>query len=77
MWWAVYTKSRQEKTLSRHLVTNRIPHYLPLVHKTYISCGRNTPRVPLFPGYVFMLGSEQETDVLLNIESRIEDPGSA
>jgi transcriptional antiterminator RfaH len=61
VWWAVYTKSRQEKVFSKHLVTNQIPHYLPLVQKTYISCGRKfSARVPLFPGYVFMLGSEQE-----------------
>ena len=60
-WWAVYTKSRQEKVFSRHLLANQIPHYLPLVQKTYMSCGRRfSARVPLFPGYVFMLSSEQE-----------------
>ena len=61
VWWVVYTKSRQEKVLSQHLLANHISHYLPLVAKTYISCGRPfTAIVPLFPGYVFMLGSEQE-----------------
>ncbi len=46
---------------SRHLLANQIPHYLPVVQKTYISCGRKfSARVPLFPGYVFMLGTEQE-----------------
>lgn len=60
-WWAVYTKSRQEKVFSRHLLTNQIPHYLPLVQKTYVSCGRKfSARVPLFPGYVFMFGTELE-----------------
>ena len=57
VWWAVYTKSRQEKVFSQHLLVNQIPHYLPLVQKTYISCGRKfSARVPLFPGYVFMFG---------------------
>jgi hypothetical protein len=59
--WAVYTKSRQEKALSRHLFANRISHYLPLVQKTHLCRGRKlSTRVPLFPGYVFMLGSEKE-----------------
>ena len=61
VWWAVYTKSRQEKVFSQYLLANQIPHYLPLVQKIYVSCGRKfTTRVPLFSGYVFMLGSEQE-----------------
>jgi transcriptional antiterminator RfaH len=61
VWWVVYTKSRQEKAFSRNLTANEIPHYLPLVKKTYVSCGRKfSAQVPLFPGYVFMFGSEQE-----------------
>ena len=61
VWWVVYTKSRQEKVFSRQLVAKQVPHYLPLVRKTYLSCGRKfTAQVPLFPGYVFMFGSEQE-----------------
>jgi transcription antitermination factor NusG len=61
LWWVVYTKSRQEKAFSRQLIVNQIPHYLPLVKKTYVSCGRKfNAQVPLFPGYVFMYGSEQE-----------------
>ncbi len=61
VWWVVYTKSRQEKAFSRNLVANEIPHYLPLVKKTYVSCGRRfSAQVPLFPGYAFMFGSEQE-----------------
>ncbi|MGA2255454.1 MAG: transcription termination/antitermination NusG family protein [Thermoguttaceae bacterium] len=59
--WAVYTKSRQEKAFSRHLLANRISHCLPLVEKTSVSRGRKySARVPLFPGYVFMRASEQE-----------------
>jgi transcriptional antiterminator RfaH len=61
VWWAVYTKSRQEKVFSQYLLANQIPHYLPLVQKTCLSGGRKfSACVPLFPGYVFMLGSEQE-----------------
>jgi len=74
LWWVVYTKSRQEKAFSRQLVAKQTPHYLPLVKKTYVSCGRRfTAQVPLFPGYVFMFGSEQERIVSLttNRVSRI------
>ena len=61
VWWAVYTKSRQEKVFSQHLAGHDIPHYLPLVPKTYVSHGRQfSAIVPLFSSYVFMLGSEQE-----------------
>src|SRR6516162_1858884 len=74
LWWVVYTKSRQEKAFSRQLIAKQIPHYLPLVKKTYVSCGRKfTAQVPLFPGYVFMFGSEQEriTSLTTNRVSRI------
>jgi len=80
-WWAVYTKSRQEKAFSRHLMACQIPHYLPLVQKTYVSCGRRfSAQVPLFAGYVFMLGSEQErvSSLKMNRVSKIipvHDPG--
>ncbi len=61
VWWAVYTKSRQEKVFSQHLLGNQIPFYLPLVGKTFVSSGRQfSAQVPLFSGYVFMFGSEQE-----------------
>ncbi len=74
VWWAVYTKSRQEKVFSRHLLANQIPHYLPLVQRTYVNCGRKfSTRVPLFSGYVFMFGSDQERvcSLMSNRVSRI------
>jgi transcription antitermination factor NusG len=60
-WWAVYTRSRQEKAFSQQLIGYQIPHYLPLVDKlTYSRHRRQMCRVPLFSGYVFLLASEQE-----------------
>jgi transcription antitermination factor NusG len=60
-WLALYTKARQEKSLSRELLKLRIPFYLPLVRKTNISRGRKrTSLTPLFAGYVFLCGSEEE-----------------
>ena len=60
-WYAIYTKSRQEKSLARELLKYAIPFYLPLVKKTSVSRGRRrTALVPLFGGYVFLYGSEEE-----------------
>jgi transcriptional antiterminator RfaH len=60
-WWVLYTKSRQEKACSRQLLSHRVAHYLPLVVKRTIHRGRRfSARVPLFAGYVFMYGTEQD-----------------
>ncbi len=60
-WLALYTKARQEKSLARELLKHEIPFYLPLVGKTSVSRGRRrTSQVPLFGGYIFLYGSEEE-----------------
>jgi transcription antitermination factor NusG len=60
-WFALYTKARQEKSLARELLKQLIPFYLPQVKKT--SVVRNRRRVslmPLFGGYLFVYGAEEE-----------------
>jgi transcription antitermination factor NusG len=77
-WWAVYTKSRQEKALARHLIGHQVPFYLPLIPKSNIIRGRRvTAHVPLFSGYVFLYGSEEEriTTLTTNRVSRILQVG--
>ena len=60
-WWVFYTKSRQEKAVARSLLSYEIPFYLPLVKKTTVyRRSRYTSHAPLFAGYVFMYGSEDE-----------------
>jgi transcription antitermination factor NusG len=60
-WWVLYTKSRQEKACSRQLLGQHVAHYLPLVEKRHIRKGRKfSSCVPLFAGYVFMYGTEQD-----------------
>jgi transcriptional antiterminator RfaH len=57
----VYTKSRQEKALARHLVTHHVPFYLPLVKQKRQTRGRRvTSQLPLFTGYLFMHCSAEE-----------------
>jgi transcription antitermination factor NusG len=55
-WWAVYTRSRREKELSRALLTMEIPFYCPMVpHRYRSSAGRiRTSHLPVFTNYVFM-----------------------
>jgi transcription antitermination factor NusG len=58
-WWAVYTKSRAEKALARHLNVRSVPYYLPLCRNTWQKNGRTfTSHLPLFPGYVFLFGDD-------------------
>ena len=79
-WLALYTKARQEKSLARELLKYRVPFYLPLVRKTNVSRGRKrTSLAPLFGGYLFLYGSEEERvrSLTTNRVSRIltvEDP---
>ena len=55
-WWAVYTRSRQEKELMRRLVSLEIPFYCPIIpHRFRSPSGRmRTSQLPLFANYVFM-----------------------
>lgn len=60
-WFALYTKARQEKSLARELLKQQIPFYLPLVKKISVSRNRKrTSLTPLFGGYLFLFGAEEE-----------------
>lgn len=61
-WFAIYTMSRREKDLMRRLRAQKISHYGPMVPKrTRSPKGRiRTSYVPLFTGYVFICGSEED-----------------
>ncbi len=61
-WWCLHTKPRQEKAAARDLHHQQISHYLPQVlHESRTPAGRKTRTIlPLFPGYLFLLGEETE-----------------
>ncbi len=60
-WWVLYTKARQEKAVSRDLLAWHVPFYLPLVRRTTVRRGRQVAsHIPLFSGYVFLCGTEEE-----------------
>jgi transcriptional antiterminator RfaH len=79
-WLALYTKARQEKSLARELLKHQVPFYLPLVRKTSVSRGRKRISLaPLFGGYVFLFGSEEERIKALTTNRisrvlKVEDP---
>ena len=60
-WWLVHTKPRNEKALAEELARRNIDCFLPLayVKRRY---GRRTiaVHIPLFPGYLFLNGGEDE-----------------
>jgi transcriptional antiterminator RfaH len=60
-WWLLYTKSRQEKQLMRHLRRLNISHYGPQIeHRRRSPSGRiRTTYLPLFNNYVFMCGDDE------------------
>ncbi len=54
-WYAVWTKSRQEKTSAARLAGLGISHYLPLQSQArQWSDRKQTVEAPLFPGYLFV-----------------------
>ncbi len=79
-WMALYTKARQEKSLARELLKYQIPFYLPLVRKTSVSRGRRrTSFMPLFGGYLFLYGAEEDrvralTTNRISRVLKVEDP---
>lgn len=64
IWHVLHTRSRQEKALSDELGALGICHYLPLVNQARFY-GRRKAEValPLFPGYVFLKGTTDQTFV--------------
>ncbi len=56
-WSCVVVRPRWEKKFSRLLVAGRMPHFLPLFERRTVSGGKvRHSRLPLFPGYVFVVG---------------------
>ena len=60
-WWLVHTKSRNEKALASDLNALGIQYFLPLIQvkRKYASRVWCTD-IPLFPGYLFMCGGDDE-----------------
>lgn len=60
-WWVMHTKARVEKTLARRLCEQNRSFFLPLFQNRMIRRGRvQTSYLPLFPGYLFVYGTEDD-----------------
>lgn len=60
-WWVAHTKSRNEKALAWQMQHKDISYFLPMTKKVYRRKGRTfRSLLPLFTGYVFFCGDEEE-----------------
>jgi hypothetical protein len=60
-WWLVHTKSRMEKALAAELERLEVGFYLPLLNTKRRYSGRVFDMIlPLFPGYLFLCGDEDD-----------------
>jgi len=65
-WWVAHTKARNEKAFAWDLADRDVAYYLPMVPRLTFSGGRKRRGLqPLFPSYVFVIGSEQSRDAAL------------
>ncbi|MBD3297666.1 MAG: antitermination protein NusG [candidate division Zixibacteria bacterium] len=59
--WVLYTKARHEKALARRAVQCGVPFFLPLIKQMKYSRGyRYSVHAPLFPGYFFLFGNDEQ-----------------
>ena len=65
-WFALYTRSRQEKQVARACEWHGVRHYLPLrENRTFTSRARSY-QVPVFPGYLFACLDPERRQLLLS-----------
>lgn len=66
LWWVAHTKSRNEKALAHDLVGKNISYFLPMTWRIWRR-SRRTMRslLPLFGGYLFFCGEENQRLELL------------
>ena len=65
-WWVVHTRSRNEKALAQDLISKDISYFLPMSWKVSRKSRRTTRSLlPLFNGYLFFCGKENDRVELL------------
>lgn len=65
-WWVAHTKSRNEKALAHDLIRRRVNYFLPMTWRASRRRGRTIRSLlPLFSGYLFFCGSENQRIELL------------
>ena len=65
-WWVLHTRPRAEKALARRLLGREVGFYLPLYeHRLAYGDRVRSSYLPLFPGYVFLYGSDEDRRLAL------------
>lgn len=65
-WWVAHTKSRNEKALAHDLVARNVSYFLPMTLKVSRRSHRTLKSMlPLFTGYLFFCGHENDRIELL------------
>lgn len=65
-WWVLHTRPRAEKALARRLLGREVGFYLPLYEHRLNYSGRvRSSYLPLFPGYVFLHGNDEDRRLAL------------
>jgi transcription antitermination factor NusG len=68
-WWVAHTKSRNEKALAHDLINREINYFLPMTWKVRRKSRRTIKSLlPLFSGYVFFCGDENQRLELLRTD---------
>ena len=68
-WWVAHTKSRNEKALAHDLIRRGINYFLPMSWKVSRKSRRTTKSLlPLFAGYLFCCGKENDRLELLRTD---------
>ena len=68
-WWVAHTKSRNEKALAHDLINREINYFLPMSWKVHRKSRRTVKALlPLFSGYVFFCGDENQRLELLRTD---------
>jgi transcription antitermination factor NusG len=66
LWWVAHTKSRNEKALAHDLMAKNISYFLPMTWRVHHHSHRTIKALlPLFTGYLFFCGNENERVELL------------
>lgn len=61
LWWVAHTRSRNEKALAHDLISKDIRYFLPMSWRVRRRRGRRIRSLlPLFSGYLFFCGDENE-----------------
>lgn len=66
LWWVAHTKSRNEKALAHDLTAKNISYFLPMTWRVHRHSHRTLKALmPLFGGYLFFCGQENQRIELL------------